>query len=166
MGFTNFPNGVTSFGMPILPGGVPPTTGNIFFVDSGAVPNGAGTLQKPDLTIDTAVGRCTASNGDIIIVMPGHEDALTAATSLVLDVVGIRIIGLGHGNVRPKLDFDNDLATVEFDAADVQMENIVLRASVGAISGSVNFDANRSVLKHCKTTWEATGDDLPIDQEA
>ena len=34
MGLTNFPNGVSSFGVPILGGGTIFTTGSIFFVDS------------------------------------------------------------------------------------------------------------------------------------
>jgi len=60
------------------------TTGNIFYVDSGnssAVDySGAGTSKtKPFKTVDYAIGQCTANNGDVIIVMPGHAESYTAA---------------------------------------------------------------------------------------
>jgi hypothetical protein len=80
------------------------TTGNIFFVDSGSATgaNSVGAGQNPDapfLTIDYAVGQCTANNGDIIYVMPGHAEVVAAAAGLDLDVAGITIVGLGSGAV-------------------------------------------------------------------
>ena len=111
MGVTNFPNGVSSFGVTVLGGGVdiPATTGTYFFVDSSTGSNSYNGLDKnhPVATIDYAVGLCTANKGDIILVMPGHNEAITAATSLVVDVAGIQIIGLGVNQSRPMLDFDN-----------------------------------------------------------
>ena len=57
------------------------TTGNIFFVDSGSATgaDSVGAGRNPDLpflTIDYAVGQCTANNGDYIIAMPGHAAEL------------------------------------------------------------------------------------------
>jgi hypothetical protein len=48
MGTTNFPGGVTSFGVPVLGGGyaVPATTGNYFFVDSNTGSNGNSGKDK------------------------------------------------------------------------------------------------------------------------
>ena len=59
--------------------------GNIWFVDSGQTSTGADAVgygrspDKPVLTIDYAVGLATASNADVIYVMPGHNEAITAA---------------------------------------------------------------------------------------
>ena len=67
MPLSNFTRGVSSFGMPVLPGGPHTTTGNVFFVDAGAA-NGSDTTaagkdaETPFITLDFAVGRCTANN--------------------------------------------------------------------------------------------------------
>ena len=166
MGVTNFPNGVSSFGVTVLGGGVdiPATTGTYFFVDSSTGSNSYNGLDKnhPVATIDYAVGLCTANKGDIILVMPGHNEAITAATSLVVDVAGIQIIGLGVNQSRPMLDFDNTAGSIEIDAANVRLSNLVLRASVTAVVVAINVDANDVTLDHLETTWEATGDDFLI----
>ena len=88
-------------GVPILPGW---TTGNVFFVDSGIgadVASQGTTATAPFATLDYAIGRCTASNGDQIIVMPGHAETITSSTYVRLDVAGLSIIGLGNGDNRP-----------------------------------------------------------------
>ena len=83
-------------------------SGSVFWVDSGnsAASDSAGFGQNPDApfaTIDYAIGKCTASAGDVIFVMPGHTENLTLATSCAVDVVGVSIIGLGSGTLMPTL---------------------------------------------------------------
>lgn len=137
--------------------------GNIWFVDSGTGTNGAGYGQNPDApvaTVDYAVGLCTASNGDVIYVMPGHNEALTAATSCVVDVAGVSIIGLGRGMNRPIFDFDNTAGTIEMDAANTRLSNVVLRASVASTVVGINVDADDVEIDNCYFTWETTGDEF------
>lgn len=162
MSITQHPNGVSSFGVPILGSGNIISTGKFFFVDSntGSNSNSGSDPAHALATIDYAVGLCTANSGDHIIVMEGHTESLTGATSLVVDVAGVTIIGLGHGNARPLLDFDDTDATIEMDAADCILSNVVLRASVSAVVVGVNCDADGITLDRVETTWEATGDDF------
>ena len=159
---TNFPNGITSYGVPVLGSGGITTTGNFFFVDSVTGSNGNSGLDPdhPLATIDTAVGKCTASKGDIILAMPGHNESITAATSMVVDVAGVSIIGLGVGNNRPTLDFDNTAGSIEMDAANTRLSNVVLVASVSAVVVGINVDADNVRVDNIRTTWEATGDDF------
>jgi len=165
MPLTDFPNGITSFGMPIVGTGAYTTTGNVFFVDSGATA-GADAADKgsnpdtPFLTIDFAVGRTTASNGDIIFVMPGHAENISSATSLVIDVIGIRIVGLGIGRTRPVLTYTNTAGTVEMDAANCSIENIVFFASVSAVVVGINVDAADCSIINPEFDFDATGDDF------
>lgn len=166
MSLTNYPNGVTSFGVPLMGGsvGIPATTGTYFFVHS-TTGNSGNTGKGPGqavTTIDIAVGLCTANKGDVIIVMPGHNETIVSATSLVVDVAGISIIGLGVNQSRPVLDFDNNSGSIEMDAANCRLSNIVLRASVTAVAVGINVDANDVTLDNLETTWEATGDDFAI----
>ncbi len=88
-------------GVPVLGGGGPyMTTGTTFFVDSGhasaadsSATNWGKRKDQPFATVDYAIGKCAANNGDIIFVMPGHAENISAATSWVQDVAGVRVQG-------------------------------------------------------------------------
>jgi hypothetical protein len=137
--------------------------GDIWFVDSGTGVDGVGYGQNPDApvaTLDYAVGLCTADNGDVIYVMPGHNETLTAATSCVVDKAGVSIIGLGKGMNRPIFDYDNTAGTIEMDAANTRLSNVVLRASVSATVTAINVDADDVTIDNCFFTWETTGDEF------
>ena len=61
--------------------------GNVFFVQSthAGAADAAGrgrTPSQPLATIDYAVGLCTAGQGDLIIVLPGHVETVSAAGGL------------------------------------------------------------------------------------
>jgi hypothetical protein len=124
MALTKYSNGVSSFGMPVLPG-LPPTTGSVFFVDSttGAAGNGGLSPDNAVSTLDIAIGKCTANKGDIIIVMPGHAETVTA-TSVAADVAGVRIVGLGTGTLRPTFTYGAAAATITVSAANVSFSNL------------------------------------------
>ena len=91
----------------------------------------AGTSRdEPFATLDYAIGRTSASNGDTIVLLPGHAETTTA---IAADVAGIRIIGIGQGRNRPALTATTaatDLLNVT--AANVFIENVRF---VGAASG-------------------------------
>jgi len=134
MSLTNYPNGITSFGVPIMPAAAANvTTGNIFFVDSstGSDTNKSGkSPELPFATIDYAIGKCTASKGDIIYVMPGHSE--TAATQITCDVAGVSILGLGRGQNIPAVTANaSAVDCINVTADDVYIENIRL---IGAAS--------------------------------
>jgi len=162
---THFPHGVASFGIPLVGSSDYTTTGSVFFVDSGSTTGGdnAAKGQSPDtpfLTIDFAVGRCAASNGDIIFVMPGHAENISTATSLVIDVVGVRIIGMGWGRTRPVLTYTATAGSIEMDAASCTLENIVFVASVSAVVVGINVDAADCSVIGCEFDFDATLDDF------
>ena len=109
------------------------TTGDVFWVDSATGTDAAGygyTMDAPVATIDYAVGLCTASKGDRIYVMPHHAENLTAATSLVVDVAGVQIIGLGYGSARPKLTYTTAAAaTISVTAPSCLLQNLQLHSA-------------------------------------
>lgn len=108
------------------------STGSIFWVDSATGSNAAGYGSSPDApvaTIDYAVGLCTASKGDIIYVMPGHNEGLGNA-QIAVDVIGVSIIGLGKGSLRPRIDFDHANASIDVSAVGCTLKNLVLLPSV------------------------------------
>lgn len=82
MGLTNFPHGITSFGIPIMGGGgIPFVTGNVFFVDyrNGDDTN-PGTKDNPFKTLSAAHDACTSNNGDLIII---DGDSTVVETAMI-----------------------------------------------------------------------------------
>ena len=83
---TNFPNGITSFGVPVLGtiGGLP-FTGNYYFVDpvNGADGND-GTPELPLKTLYGALAKCTAGNNDVVVLMGDGSAAGSARLSTAL----------------------------------------------------------------------------------
>lgn len=95
MSLTNFPNGVSSFGVPILPAGLPATRNSQhFFVDPLNGRAGAtGTFEDPLSTLAAAEELCTANQHDVVFFIgSGTANALTAA--LTWDKSYTHLIGL------------------------------------------------------------------------
>lgn len=83
--WTNFPNGITSLGIPTFgTGTIPPFTGNYFFVEeltTAGVSAGAGTAQSPFNTLDQALAACTAGNNDVVFLIGTVHVTATVAWS-------------------------------------------------------------------------------------
>ena len=126
-----FSTGITVRGLPLSVS----HPGEIFWVNNSSVlakggvsgSNGnPGTYQKPFSTIDYAIGRCTAGRGDIIMVMPGHAETISAAAGITMDVNGVAIIGLGTGLLRPTITFDTvTTAAISWTADYCSIQNFV-----------------------------------------
>ncbi|MCP4567974.1 MAG: hypothetical protein GY841_10380 [FCB group bacterium] len=138
--------------------------GDIYFVDSGSTTTGADSVgygRNPDapfLTLDYAVGQCTASQGDTIYCMPGHAETVSAAGGLDLDVIGITVIGLGAGALQPTVTLDTvDTADVDIDAANITVENIHFIAGVADIAAAIDVNACSFTLRNCRMTGDNGG---------
>ena len=94
MSITNFPNGVASFGVPLLGGGLPATFGNVYFVDyrNGADGNEGTTKERALKTLSTAIAKVASNNNDVILI---DGDSTVVETSMVtLSKNRVHIIGL------------------------------------------------------------------------
>lgn len=141
---SGFPGGVSIQGLPVLN----TYGGKVFWVHSVTGSNGnKGTREKPFADIDYAIGRCTANKGDVILVMPGHTETITAADAILADVASISIIGLGAGDDMPWIKFNNTAATVAIDADNVTIKNIRFHALISAVVLGVNIKAGATDAK-------------------
>lgn len=128
MPLSNYPNGflngVTIRGMPILN----TYSGNVYYVNSATGSNGnPGTINEPYASINGAIaGGVTASNGDIVLCMPGHAETLAAATEVALSKAGMAIIGLGMGSLRPTLTFTAVASNIPVTASNITMKNFLM----------------------------------------
>lgn len=132
-------------------GGVVPPPGNLYFVDSGH-DNAADTADsgiswdQPFATLDYAVGRCTANQGDVILLAPGHNEDLTGTNTIAVDVAGINIVGLGDGSLKPRFDYNHATSVILVSAANVTIKNIALRPSVATIAKGIYISADYVTL--------------------
>jgi hypothetical protein len=152
MGLTNFPNGITSFGVPVLGSGPVFTTGDTYFVNSAgtfANDSNPGTAPgKPMSTLDAAIGRTTANQGDHIIVMPNHAETITGASGITCDVAGVTIIGLGVYNQRPRFLMDGGTAvSIVVSAADVRIKNLVFASGHADVVTCFDITGKGTVLE-------------------
>lgn len=159
MPLTNYPNGVSSFGMPVMGVGEETmTTGNVFFVDSGAAAAADGNAMtdpaQPGATIDAAIARCTANNGDIIFVMPGHAETV-AATDIALDVAGVWVRGIGWGADRPTITYSATGSTIAMSAASTRISNLRLAPGIANVVAAVTVSASDCIVEICETLTAA-----------
>lgn len=130
MSTSNYPNGLTSFGVPVMGGAlIPSTTGQYIFVSSTVGSNGNSglTADMPVATLAQAQTIANTTKGDVIIVMPGHTESFTGAAALTLSKSGLYIIGLGTGALRPTFTWSTSTAAqVIVSGANVTLDNVRL----------------------------------------
>lgn len=153
---TNFPNGISSFGMPVYgtaAGDGQLLTGNTYFVNTvSGVDAGAGTSPNaPYQTLTYALTQVTANNNDRIYILPGSTITISSATSLLLNVAGITIVGLGIGNNRPLFNFTTAAtASIPVSAANITVQNCRFSASFLSITAAFTVTATGFVLDNCR----------------
>ena len=116
--------------------------GDIWFVDSGSGTDGAGYGQNPDApfaSIDYAIGKCTANQGDVIYVMPGHTETITG-TDITADVAGISIIGIGKGSLMPQIKHNHADAEISIAADNVTWQGIRHSADVTDVKVAIEIE--------------------------
>lgn len=134
-----------------------PTLGNVYFVQSTNAnarndPGNGTRPETPFASIDYAVGRCTANNGDVIVVAPTHAESVTSAAGLAFDVAGITVIGLGSGSSRPTVTLSGSTAaTVTISAANVTLRNLLFMTALDAIVTAIAVSAADAKLYDIET---------------
>lgn len=139
--------------------GLNPTTGNIWFVDSGASANGSGlSPDDPFTTLNAAVAAATASNGDIIYLMEGHAETIDSAADVDISKAGLKIIGLGHGGIRPTFTFSTTAdGTFAVGASNTYIENVLFLANfTNGVTAGVDIDDSHTDVYFKKCEWRAT----------
>lgn len=98
-------------------------------------------------TIDAAIGQCQANRGDVIHVLPGHTESVSAAGGITCDIAGVTIIGHGNGEERPVITLDTAAtADIAVSAGGVKWVNCVFDAgfadieTVFELTGATNFN--------------------------
>lgn len=124
------------------------TTGKRFFVDSTTGTDAAGygyVPEKPVATLDYAMALCTANQGDVIYVMPGHAETLTVLVTC--DVAGVKIVGLGEGFDQPEFTVNANIDGISITADNVTLENLRFNEGTAAHTSNINVAAANVTLR-------------------
>lgn len=153
MALTNFPNGLSSFGVPLIGSGVIPIATRNFFVNSVTGSNGYdGTSpETPFATLAYAITQCVTAKGDNIILLPGHVETIATAGGVTFaSKAGINVIGVGQGSLRPTINFTATGATMLFNAANLTFRNILFTGGIDAVVTALVVSAADIWLDSCE----------------
>ena len=157
MATTNFPNGVSSFGIAIYgaSANAPPLTGQVMFVDTvNGVNAGTGNgPNNPYATISYALTQVTSGAYATIYVLPGSTTTISSATALTLNVANVAIVGLGTGAQRPVFAYTTaNTAAIPVSAANVTVQNMRHTGGFLSIARAYTVTAVGFTLDGCDFT--------------
>jgi hypothetical protein len=91
---TNFPNGLSSYGVPVIGGGLPTTFGNVWFVDyrNGSDNNDGKSKTKSLKTLSAAYDKAVTNNNDLILI--DGDSTVEESAEIVWSKNRIHVIGL------------------------------------------------------------------------
>lgn len=158
MAVTAFPRGVSSFGVTVLPGVDEVIVGQVLFVCNRSGANGSDgnnglSPDQPLATVDAAIGLCQSGRGDKIYVLPGHAETVTA-TSIALDVAGVKVIGLGQGASRPVFTFGAAAATIAVSAAGCRWSNCHMVANFADVASAFTTSTAKDFVLDSNTFFD------------
>ena len=134
-------------------------------------------------TLNAGLARCRSGLGDVVCVLPGHTENISAADQMSSLVASTRIIGLGTGTDRPTFTWSAATSTFLFDVANTVLVNCILnfagdRASTTAltvaapitisaagcslIGNEINFGVDGDQLATIGLTTTAAADNLTL----
>jgi len=143
----------------VYPGDAGP--GDEYFVDAtnGADTNSGESWEQALATIDAAVGKCTASNGDKIFVAPYHAENLAADSAIDIDVAGVSVIGIRVGRQMPTLTATAVAGDCKLAANNVTIQNLCFVGGIDATTGVIEVTGNDCAVLDCEyrdSTGQAT----------
>lgn len=140
MGLTNFPSGISSFGLPVYGTAISNSQlviGPALFVDTvngtdagpGISPGGAYK------TLTYALTQAVANS--YIFVLPSSAITVASSTALAVSTAGVQIIAQGNGNARPTITLNTvNTATIAVSAANVTFQNFIVVANFLSIAAA------------------------------
>ena len=149
MPLTNFPNGVSSFGVPIAGGGMPATSGNYYFVDAtnGSDNNRGDSWTSALKTVAAAYALTTTNNNDVIVLSANAVHTISA----MLDVSKSRVhfvgdvFGRKYGQ-RARLNMGVTTAVTDVF--------VVKNTGIGNTFTGIKFMSDNTLTQHVATVGE------------
>lgn len=114
----------------------------------------------PFATIQQAINAAVTARGDIIYILPGHTETVTAADGLLVNKSNLTFIGLGRGSLRPTVNFTTAVgASMKITGAGCSFDNVLFTGGIDALTGAILIQAADCLLTNIETrdvTGQAT----------
>lgn len=119
--------------------------GKDYYVDSGVDRESGLSPDEAVGTIEELISgdKLTANQGDRLIVMPGHAETL-GDESLVVDIAGVHVLGLGWGSAKPQINHNHANAEVSIAADNVKWTGIRHLADVTSVAVGIEIEDGSS----------------------
>ena len=109
---------------------------------------GNGRAEAPFSTVVFAMTQCTASRGDVIVCLQGHVETSATAAALAMSKIGVKVLGLGDGSLKPQFNFTGTAATLTITAASVTFENVLFTGGIDAVVSPIVISAADCTLRN------------------
>lgn len=118
----------------------------VAYVRSGGVSDGdtQDVAAKLYTTLNGALSLCRSGMGDVVVVLPGHDEDISSADQMSNLKAGTTIVGLGFGRLRPRFTWTAATATWLLDVDNVTLVNLDLEMA-GDGSGTLAVAAPMTV---------------------
>src|SRR3990167_7048020 len=88
-------------------------------------------------TIQAANNAASANRGDVIQVLPGYDQSLTAADSW--NTAGVTILGSGRGTTRSTIRYTGISGEVGIGASNIRVSGMRFLAATGAVARGLDL---------------------------
>ncbi len=155
---TNYPDGVSSFGIPLLGGAGIPFTGNYYFVRpaDGSDANNGTTPATAFKTLAFALTQCKAGNNDVVYLIAESNTASATtdyqSANLNWNKDGVHLIGINNGSFlgqRSRISANATSAPTAFANLFTLSANNCLIANIEFFQGAMG--TNPSAASTCFT---------------
>ncbi len=131
---------------------VPATAGNRYYVNSVPTNSSNGNTGldsgEPLATVDAGINKCTATQGDQVIVLPGHTETISASAGIAMDIAGVSVYGMGEHDARPTLTFSAVASDVDVSAANTVFSNFKCVSDVNDLVNFFDLNTGLTRLEH------------------
>lgn len=128
------------------------TLGKVIYVDSVTGDDNLSGEAPQDAvaTLAAAFDLVTANKGDVIVLLPGHQETLGNA-SLALDVAGVYVLGVGTGDDMPQFNHNHANAEVSVAANGITLDGIRFSADVTSVAIGVEIEdgVDYTTVRNC-----------------
>jgi hypothetical protein len=138
-------------------------TGNALYCHSDGGSTGGFSPETALSTMVLAQTAATASNGDVVYVLPGHAQSVIGAAGMTFSKAGVRYQGVGSGRNRPVITFSTDTAAqIIVSGANITFANIVFDLTgVSAIVAAISVTGADVAFEDCEFVI-STGTNAPV----
>lgn len=135
------------------------TGGGVFYVGTDArlaqlASVGPSIAGRTYSTVNAALAQCVSGRGDIIYVLPGYTETITADAWSALAATDVSVIGMGHGTNRPTLTWSVAGSTLLMDVANFNISNMILQleptTGTVTVTAPITASANGCSITNCR----------------